>query len=111
MLASPIDQQKLATDLAIRAIDRIATAGSKILSVYWQRHKARDVSAYSQYIVKTGVHANAVRNFVYGTHSASLYDIYVPTVFDNNYDFQKNSKRQNTSDDFLRSASTMMRTD
>lgn len=80
MTVDLIDQRKIATELSQRAIDRIITAGEKVIKEYWARYKNRDVSTYADYLVRKGVHANAVRNFIYDTRSASLYDIYVPTM-------------------------------
>jgi hypothetical protein len=94
-----VDHRKIATELSQRAIDRIITIGEKAIKEYWARHKNRDVSTYAEYLVRKGVQANSVRNFIYDTQSASLYDIYVPTKIDVKED---KYTRTFTADDFLR---------
>jgi hypothetical protein len=81
MLTNPIDYKKVATDLCVRAIERVVTVGGNMLSQYWQKHKASDIATYTQYLIRKGVQANSIRNFIYANKSASLYDIYVPTSF------------------------------
>ena len=88
-----VDQRKIATELSQRAIDRVITIGEKAIKEYWARYKNRDVSTYADYLVRKGVQANAVRNFIYDTRSASLYDIYVPTTIRDD---------QSTGEDLLR---------
>jgi NACHT domain len=75
-----VDQREIATKLSQRAIDRIITIGEKAIKEYWGRYKNRDASTYADYLVRKGVQANAVRNFIYDRKSASLYDIYVPAT-------------------------------
>jgi hypothetical protein len=82
MSGSVIDEQKIATELSQRAINRIIEFGESTIKQYWARYKNRDIRTYADYIVRKGVHVNAVRNFIYDTTSASLYDIYVPTRLD-----------------------------
>jgi hypothetical protein len=80
MTESPVDLRKIATEISQRAIDRIIGAGEKVLKDYWARFRNRDVSTYADYLVRKSVQADSVRNFIYDTRSASLYDIYVPTM-------------------------------
>ena len=81
MLVDFIQYPKLATELSFHAIEHTIKTGGNTFAAYWLKHKARDVSTYSQYMIKKGTQANLIRNFIYTTKSASLYDIYVPTAF------------------------------
>jgi hypothetical protein len=76
-----VQYQKLATELSLHAIEHTINTGGKVLTSYWSKHKARDVSTYSQYVIRKGTQANLIRNLIYTTKSASLYDIYIPTCF------------------------------
>src|SRR6266436_1314634 len=76
-----IEYKKIATEISLRAIERTISAGGKMFASYWHRYKARDISTYSNYLTTKGTQANFVRNFIYDTKSASLYDIYVQTSF------------------------------
>jgi hypothetical protein len=58
----------------------LSKSGESVIKEYWARYKNRDISTYSEYMVRKGMQANAVRNFIYDNRSASLYDIYVPTM-------------------------------
>jgi hypothetical protein len=76
-----IEYKKVATEISLRAIASTISAGGKLFASYWHRYKARDISTYSEYLTRKGMQANSVRNFIYDTKSASLYDIYVQTSF------------------------------
>lgn len=80
MIELPLEQKKIATDITLRAINRVIAASSKKLAEYWTKHRAREVSLYTEYLFRKGVLANTVRNFIYDMKSASLYQIYVPTT-------------------------------
>jgi hypothetical protein len=95
-----VDQRKIATELSQRAIDYILTLGGKTVKNYWARYKNRDVTTYADYLIRKGVQANAVRNFIYDFRSASLYDIYVPAKIEVHGDDTHIGTY--TGDDFLR---------
>jgi hypothetical protein len=80
MAADFVDHRKIATELTQRAIDRIITIGEAKLKEYWARYKNRDISTYTDYLVRKGVQASKVRNFIYDVRSASLDEIYVPAL-------------------------------
>jgi hypothetical protein len=103
-----IDDTKIATELSLRAIARVVTSGGNRLSRYWQQHKARDAATYSDYLIRKGVRANSIRNFIYDTKSASLYDIYVPTSFTIQ---AEDGSRDYSGDGLLKLMSTRMLTD
>jgi hypothetical protein len=73
-----VDRRKIATELTQRAIDRVLVIGEKKIKEYWAKYKNRDISTYTDYLVRKGEQASTVRNFIYDFRSASLYDIYVP---------------------------------
>ncbi len=75
-----VDLERIATEVSLRAINSIIGAGGKLLKEYWTQYKSRDASAYADYLVRKGVQANTVKNFIFDTRNASLYDIYVPTT-------------------------------
>jgi hypothetical protein len=74
-----VDYRGIATNLSRQAIDHIIATSTKVLKEYWAKFRNRDSSCYAEYLVHKGIQANAVRNFIYDTTSASLHDIYVPT--------------------------------
>jgi hypothetical protein len=80
MTVDPVDQRKIATELSQRAIDRVITTGEKVIRDYWARYKNREASTYADYLIRKGTQVDAVRNFIYDNRSASLYDIYIPTM-------------------------------
>src|SRR5277367_7134969 len=47
-MENPVDENKISTELAQRAIDRILLAGEKLLREYWARYRNRDISSYSE---------------------------------------------------------------
>jgi hypothetical protein len=101
MAADFVDHRKIATELTQRAIDRIITIGEAKLRDYWGRYKNRDISTYADYLVRKGIQASKVRNFIYDVRSASLNDIYVPAKIVINLG-RSEGAHPYTGDDFLR---------
>jgi hypothetical protein len=85
MSDNPVNLQKIATNVAQRAVDRLLESGEKIIKTYWARFKNRDVSTYAEYIVRKGSHVNSVRNLVYDNSRVSLDKIYIPTTIQTIY--------------------------
>jgi hypothetical protein len=77
MAFDPVDSKKIATGLAERAIDRIIAICERKFKSYWAEHKNKDISSYARYLERKGTQARAIKNFIYESRSASLYDIYV----------------------------------
>jgi hypothetical protein len=79
MSDSLFDEQKIATELAQRAIDRILSGGEKLLRAYWAKYSHRDLKCYGEYLHKKRSGAELVRNITYDSSSVRFEDIYVET--------------------------------
>lgn len=89
-----IDEQKIGTKIAERAIDRALEFATDVIRKRIAAHKNRSPAAFSEYIDKKRRYCRKIRNTIYDSDSVDLNEIYVNANFAIKNLDQNNLKRR-----------------